>query len=317
MEQSPPSPAVNHSHAILNALRAAVSGEEARSLTRELLKLPEEIDFGNLDKLPLDYIEGLLGSFHQEETIILCLDEPDSLVVSQFEQQLEGLRERANYVKDLLNVLSSREGNFQDAARELTSFYVGHFRARESYINGLLMYAETFSLWDMKRHWEHHLTSTLDMIDDSRELLIELSRTETLSSYLIQRIYDSCVLIPASLRCQAHDMRHILYLDHQYFTFEDALFSEEDKYAWSQIGLNAEQAGYWAAYEISPEECTEWLSLGFVEPRSAGSWKVRGFDPELANIWILHGFDPSEAYLCRHGGITSPEEAERMKSQPH
>lgn len=317
MEQAPPSSAVNHSHALLNALRAALSGEEARALTRELLRLPADGAPKPEHLSALEYVEELFGSFAQKETIILCLDEPGSFIVSHFESQIEALRDRADKVEKLLQVLASRSGNYENAARELTSFYVGHFRAREAYIHGLLLYADTFSNFEMKRHWEDHLEVTLDLIEDSRELLIEVSRAKALSSYMIQRIYDSCILIPASLRCQSHDMCNILHLNKPQLSFQAANLLVGNADEWTAIGLNAEQAGYWAAYKISPPECSEWLSFGFLEARSAGAWKVRGFDPETASDWASNGYDPSEAYLCRHGGISTPDKADQMKGQLH
>lgn len=320
MEHSSPSAAVNHSHALLNALRAAISGEQSRILTRQLLKLPGDLRLPSpkMQGVSLEYVEQLFKSFSHKETLIVCFEQPGSEIVASFQEQIRDLHDRSESVRKHLQVLASREGDFEQAARELTSYYVGHFRSRESYIHGLIHYAETYSLWDMKRHWEEHLQNTLDLIDDSRDLLITVAQSKALSSYLIQRIYDSCVLIPASLKCQAHDMRHILSLDQDHFSFEHAeIFTEQAQQAWLEMGLNAEQAGYWASYEITPTECAEWIAFGFIEPRTAGAWKVRGFDPEIANLWAAHGFDASEAYLCRHGGISTPEDAERMRQQVH
>ena len=319
MSYPTPSPESNFTHSVLNALRAAMNGEDTRLLTRTLLKLPAEtaVSIENTTR-HLPYIEELLSGFQQEETTIICFDETDSLIRDLYEGQINLLQSKARHAKRLLTVLAHRSEGFEQAARELAAFYVSHFRARESYINGLLYYADSFGLKEMYEHWHSHLVGTLDLIEDSKELLVEVSDIEEFSAYLLQRIYDSCVLIPASLQCQAHDMRHILSLNKDHFSFDDAnLFSEEEKSEWIQLGLNAEQAGYWRAYDISPLEFSDWISLGFFEARIAGAWKARGFDPEAAHLWAIQGFDASEAFLCRYGGITSPEEAERMRSELH
>ena len=319
MRQPTPSPESNFAHSVLNALRAAMNGEDTRLLTRKLLKLPDEPALERESTiLHLPYIEELLRGFQQKETVIICLDESDSLIRDLYETQIQLLKAKARHAKRLLSVLCHRSEGHEQAARELAAFYVSHFRARESYIKGLLYYADTFQLPDMYQHWDSHLVGTRDLIEDSKELLVEVTAASEFSAYLIQRVYDSCVLIPASLQCQAHDMRHILSLNKEVFSFDDAnLFSDDEKDEWMQLGLDAEQAGYWRAYDISPGEFSDWVSLGFFEARTAGAWKARGFDPEAAHLWAVQGFDASEAFLCRHGGITSPEEAERMRSELH
>ncbi|MCI5064993.1 hypothetical protein MRY87_04645 [bacterium] len=314
MEEAPPSEAVNQSHALLNSLRAAWSGEQSRGLTRELLELPESSTLDPQKDLPLEYIEQLFSSFSQEETMIICLDDPESLVITHFDDQVEELERRSHDVQRLLSRLSQQGADTREVMGELTSFYVGHFKAREAYIEGLIRYADAFRLWEMKSHWEDHLLRTVDLIEDSRDLLMEVARVDTLSSYLIQRVYDSCVLIPSSLKCQAHDMRHIRHLDREEFTFSMANIPQSEVDGWMQLGLDAEDAGYWGAYDITAEECAEWMHYGFLDPKSAGGWKARGFEPEMADIWAVQGYDPSEAYLCRHGGISTPEAADKLRT---
>ncbi len=315
--ESYPSPQSNHCHAILNALRAALAGQFSKYRTAQLLGNPlfEPYLFENSANR-LSWISQLFSDFHKDETQIICLEDAGE-VESLFQLVQQQLEQDAFMAQEILSVLSWSEPENLDGLGALVCFHSAHLHAREMYIDGLIYYARCFGIADMMRYWERQAHLGADAAERNREFLVRLAKEGRIDKGFLQEIYSETVLIPSSYRCQSHDMNRIRCLDQGECEFETLPMESDEALMWQELGINAEKAGYWRAYQISPVEVDEWRDFGFLEPRQAGIWKARGFSPSEADEWSLAGYDPEQAHLYRHCGCASPESAEVLRRWEH
>ena len=133
MDTFHPSESVNHCHALLNALRAALYGEESRLLSRFLLGLEQEGEtFATLSG-NVEYIEKLFSAFQSEETVILCLDDTQNNHTKMLlHNHMSILSESAKNVSSMLQKIKSREDRSDALIQDIVTYVVGHTRARET-----------------------------------------------------------------------------------------------------------------------------------------------------------------------------------------
>lgn len=141
---------------------------------------------------------------------------------------------------------------------------------------------------------------------------------------LCEKLRKEALLTPGDFKAHIHDANILLNAFSKDFTFEMAEFTQGDADEWSTYQIPAVMAGYWRAYDFTPEQCNEWSELGIIaaplaanwrraefEPAHALEWIKEGFTPALALQWNNAGFEPARAAALLRRGITDPAQAPR------
>jgi len=132
--------------------------------------------------------------------------------------------------------------------------------------------------------------TTICSISDSFELL---------NNNFMRAFVARCAPLPGMFRTYCHEINKLLAPFNGGLNFENADFNEEQAVAWSLKGFDAEQAGYWRAYSLSPDQALAWLEEDIDRPALAMPWKYHGFSAAEAKYWISQNVLPLQATELR------------------
>jgi hypothetical protein len=120
-------------------------------------------------------------------------------------------------------------------------------------------------------------------------------------------------LVPGDFRSRIHDCNVLLNVYSKEFTYELAEIPRDEAELWISRKIPAVAAGYWRAYEFSPEDFLEWAGVGVNGAPLAASWRQVGFPPALAVRWIREGIPPVIATVWERAGFEPPRAAALLK----
>jgi hypothetical protein len=128
------------------------------------------------------------------------------------------------------------------------------------------------------------------------------------------------------MRAYAHDARVLLNVYSREFTYELAEIPPQAAKAWLNMKVPAVAAGYWYAYNFTPEDYLRWASVGIrgaplaaywrrarFDPEDAVQWIQQGVPPMIAIEWARAGFDAGRTVAMLQRGITDPSKAPRNR----
>jgi hypothetical protein len=102
------------------------------------------------------------------------------------------------------------------------------------------------------------------------------------------------------MRAYAHDARVLLNIYSKEFSYELAEIPAHMAKPWLDMMVPAVAAGYWHAYNFTPQDYARWASVGIRGAPLAAYWRRARFDPEDAVQWYidnnylrLASFDPA------------------------
>lgn len=153
-------------------------------------------------------------------------------------------------------------------------------------------------------------------IDGAREYLQvanvivnTFSSTAAYDDALCEQLRAEASLTPSDFRATVHDANILLNVYAKEFTFDLAEIPVHEASTWQKHGIPAVAAGYWRAYEFSPEEFLEWRSVQITGAPLAANWRRAQFTPTEAIEWITQGLPPSMAIPWRAAGFTPERSA--------
>lgn len=143
---------------------------------------------------------------------------------------------------------------------------------------------------------------------------------------LCDRLRIEASLVPADMRAHAHDARILLNVYAKQFDYELAEIPSAEARAWFDMKIPAVAAGYWFAYQFTPNEFARWASVGvrgapiaaywrragFI-PEEAVTWIQKGLPPMIAREWSAAGFNAERTVAMLQRGITEPTKAPRNR----
>lgn len=143
---------------------------------------------------------------------------------------------------------------------------------------------------------------------------------------LCERLRVEASLVPSSMRAYAHDARVLLHVYSKEFTYELAEIPAHAAKPWLDMNVPAVAAGYWFAYNFTPQDYVRWASVGIrgaplaaywrrarFDPEDAVQWIQQGIPPMIAIEWARAGFDAGRTVAMLQRGITDPSKAPRNR----
>jgi hypothetical protein len=145
---------------------------------------------------------------------------------------------------------------------------------------------------------------------------------------LVERLRREAELTPSDFRAQIYDAIVLLNSYNKRFDYDSSEISADEAAKWKEAEVPVNAAGYWIAYNLTPQEAIDWAGSGLGHASLAANWKRSGFTHETAGPWLNAGFAPAIARLWKEAnfdperaatlvqrGITTPEQAAQNKQQ--
>ncbi len=193
---------------------------------------------------------------------------------------------------------------------------------RENYLKGILEFAKFFNLAQaISVH-----TPLIPQAEAEVQLannLVETAKTpgpapEEFANFLRIR----CISLPGIFLSHAHDINQLLAPFRGGFSYDTADFNHEEVRNWLNAGFEVRPAGYWRAFEFSPQDALAWIRVGVIDATTAFDWRLHGFSaalaapwiqvnfpPPFARMWLTAGHDAANAKAALDAGITDPTKA--------
>ncbi|MEN9845824.1 MAG: hypothetical protein RIS36_971 [Pseudomonadota bacterium] len=143
---------------------------------------------------------------------------------------------------------------------------------------------------------------------------------------LCERLRIEASLVPSSMRAYAHDARVLINIYSKEFSYELAEIPPHAAKPWLGMNVPAVAAGYWFAYNFTPQDYARWASVGIrgaplaaywrrakFDPEDAVQWIQQGIPPMVAIEWARAGFDAGRTVAMLQRGITDPSKAPRNR----
>jgi len=224
-------------------------------------------------------------------------------------------------VKDIYK--SAVVGQTPDHFKFLIAAFGRFAYSRNNYIKAFIEFGEAFRFPEMVEQYRGLLANSEGDLNLTNEFLEHLEEKSEPEPVFYAALDASTGPLPAIFLTHCHDIRQLIGQFSGGFTFESANFSKEDAYAWSMKGFDPVVAGYWTAYEVSPDSAKSWCDVGMTDPAVAVEWDRFNFLPETAVAWLQAGFPagvaerwarfgygPDKSLSLINQGVKDPEELE-------
>jgi len=186
--------------------------------------------------------------------------------------------------------------------------------SRNNYIKAFIEFGKAFEYPEMVSQYEALLKNSDGDLNLTNEFLQHLEEKKEAEPVFYAALNQSTASLPAIFKTHVHDIRQLIAQFNGGFSYEAANFNEKDAYSWSMKGFDPVTAGYWAAYEISPESAKAWCDVGLTEPATSVEWDRYNFQPEAAIPWLKAGFPAAIAERWERFGH-GPEKAMKLMKQ--
>ncbi|NMC63885.1 MAG: hypothetical protein GYA55_12045 [SAR324 cluster bacterium] len=176
--------------------------------------------------------------------------------------------------------------------------------SRENYVRGFIEFGESFKHQDVVDNYTKFLPQAEQGLQAAHMFLQIFQSEEKPQAVFFKGLYEECIFLPGVFQAQVHDINILLNSYTEVITYEKLGIIPEHIDSWESIKVNATAAGYWQAWDFTPELAANWLEAQFNDPRSAWFWLNMGFDPGDAREWALAGFFPPAAREWRERGYS-------------
>lgn len=157
------------------------------------------------------------------------------------------------------------------------------------------------------------ITDAQEYLKTTRIILNTFSSPQAYTEQLCEKLRREASLTPADFRAHLHDCRILLNVYQKAFTYELAEIPLQIQDEWTQHKIPAVAAGYWIAYEFSPEEFLAWSNVGITGAPLAANWRRANFTPEESIEWMKEGLPPSYAVPWRAAGFQPARAAQMLR----
>lgn len=216
----------------------------------------------------------------------------------------------------------------RDAVKLLVAALIRSAAARASYVETLHSIYTQLKAADLAQQVSYEIEASKEYVNITQIILETFSTTTTYDPDLCEKLRKEASLTPCDFRAHIHDTLILLNVYSKTFSFELAEFHKEEEQGWADLRVPAVAAGYWRAYNFSPEEFVEWQTMGITaapiaanwrrarfSPREAVGWIREGIPPVLALQWLSTGLEPARVSALLRRGITDPSKAPRSSRE--
>ena len=214
----------------------------------------------------------------------------------------------------------------RESTRLLAAGVVRSAAARVSYLETLNDVFLKLKVPDRAQPFAAELPDAKGFLQTANSIVDIFSDDRPYSPDLCERLRIEASLVPCSMRAYAHDARVLLNVYSREFTYELAEIPPQAAKAWLNMKVPAVAAGYWYAYNFTPEDYLRWASVGIrgaplaaywrrarFDPEDAVQWIQQGVPPMIAIEWARAGFDAGRTVAMLQRGITDPSKAPRNR----
>lgn len=302
----------NLSHAMLNHLNALYRGKLAFLNALSHMKYRGlHNDEVNQTKKGIESIQRWLKDLWQGMPLLsVSWKEAETFDAKRSLELLKEIKsELLVVVEELTLILKSKDRFTNDEyIKFLLASYSRHSYARENYLNGFIEYGNLVQREDILNNYQGQAAIAAEELTTSTAMIKEYLSGKELTEGFLERLIFAVNLLPAQFRMSLHDINHLIAVFDPEFTFEMAGISDSHATEWRSLSLNAHQAGYWHAFDITPKEAKVWMEYGITDPVAAGSFKHYGFIPNEALSWLDVGLQAEVAFIWQRLGY-QPEQS--------
>lgn len=210
----------------------------------------------------------------------------------------------------------------RDAVKLLAAACLRSAATRNSYVETLSAIFTKLQAKDLAAQVALELESSRDYFQVSQVIVDTFASKAAYADDLCEKLRSEASLTPSDFRAHIHDANILLHVYAKEFTFDLAEVPRDEAQTWIDKRIPAVAAGYWRAYEFSPEDFLEWTNLGVsgaplaanwrraqFGPQEAVEWIKEGLTPAIARTWQDSGLDPARVVSMLQRGITDPSRA--------
>lgn len=214
----------------------------------------------------------------------------------------------------------------RESTRILAAGVTRSAAARLSYLETLSDILLKLKAPDRAQQFAAEIPEAKGFLQTANTIVDIFSDDRPYSTELCERLRIEASLVPCSMRAYAHDARVLLNVYSKGFTYELAEIPAQAAKAWLDMKVPAVAAGYWYAYNFTPQEYSRWASVGIrgaplaaywrrarFDPENAVQWIQQGIPPMIAVEWARAGFDAVRTVAMLQRGITDPTKAPRNR----
>ena len=214
----------------------------------------------------------------------------------------------------------------RESSKILAAGIIRSASARLSYIETLNDVFLKLKAPDRAQQFAAELPEARGFLQTANTIVDIFSQDTPYSSELCERLRVEASLVPSSMRAYAHDARVLLNVYSREFTYDLAEIPPHAAKPWLDMNVPAVAAGYWYAYNFTPQDYARWASVGIrgaplaaywrrarFDPENAVEWIQQGIPPMIAIEWARAGFDAGRTVAMLRRGITDPSKAPRNR----
>lgn len=210
----------------------------------------------------------------------------------------------------------------RDVVKLLVAALVRTAAVRSSYVETLSSVFNQLKAFELGQAAAFEIEGAKAYVDVTQRILNTFNVTSAYEDGLCERLRLEASLTPCDFRAHLHDANILLNVYAKEFTFDLAEIPRDEAQSWIEKRISPVAAGYWRAYEFTPDDFLEWKSLGITgaplaanwrrakfAPQEAVAWIKEGLTPAIAIPWRAAGFEPTRVVAMLRRGITDPSRA--------
>lgn len=249
----------------------------------------------------------------------------DSIAAMDFMKELK---------QDLLWLIPKIEGALsvedltqdQDAVKVLVAALTRSAAVRNSYVETLSTIFSQLNENEQAQQIAFEIADTQEYLKTTRIILDTFTSPKSYTESLCEKLRGEASLTPCDFRAHLHDCRILLNVYEKEFSYALAEIPTEIADNWIEKRIPAVAAGYWIAYDFTPDEFLAWTNVGITGAPLAANWRRAQFSPEESIEWIkegltpayavpwyIAGFEPARAAQMIRRGVTDPAKAPKAE----
>jgi hypothetical protein len=200
-----------------------------------------------------------------------------------------------------------------NAAKVLVAALNRSAAVKNSYVETLSSIFAQFGQNEEAQQIAFEINDSQEYLRTTRIILNTFLSPQAYTEELCEKLRREASLTPADFRAHLHDCRILLNVYEKSFSYALAEIPTEIADDWSSREIPAVAAGYWIAYEFTPDDFMAWTNVGITGAPLAANWRRANFAPEEAIEWMQEGLTPSYAVPWRAAGFKPARAAQMLR----
>lgn len=191
----------------------------------------------------------------------------------------------------------------RDSVKLLVAALTRSAATRSSYVETLASIFSQLKANELAQQASFEIEGARAYVQVTERILETFNVKSAYDDALCEQLRKEASLTPCDFRAHLHDANILLNVYAKEFTYELAEIPRDEAEYWIEKRIPAVAAGYWRAYEFSPDDFLEWKGLGITGAPLAANWRRAQFSPQEAIEWIKEGLTPAIAIPWREAGF--------------